>query len=563
MKRLLTIVLATIMIVSMFAVSASAFMDVTENFDELPAGLEGREDVTIQTNKALKITPKQIEWGYKGWIQLSDDMIDYDSTVSFYFKTMDYPDGWCYRLFLTLSDAIGRADESQTMGGIATGSNKDRTEANRGLGYVTYRPDHPDAPGTYPVYYDGYGFEDNSDEEKAKSVEILADTWYRVDLLVNFESKTTDVYLNGNLYATSNFSPNAAGYKGFKTYQGSSGNYENDFYVDEIVVREGLITPEENDIIANQDRDAIESDETVLVYEPFDALNPNTLSNTSKWEWSATEVEGFNQSTLTMTVPQAENEFADVYLPLSEIDLEGNATVSFKMMSSYIVKKLPGLKIDLVNADKEALGGFIVSGDAAKLMFDNGENLFGVRDDSGADIAFKANTWYQIDLLLNHANHSLTLYINGTRIGTVALVDDTLAGFTGILLSKQTETGTKPQGFTFDNLSAVEGLYVPGEAEEIEEDDDLVQIDLTYEEYINTTTKAPDTTKKPDDTTTKAPDTTKVPDNTTDAPDNTTKAPDTITDNKPDGGCGGVSLGAIIALAVGMFGVGFTVIKKK
>ena len=162
-----------------------------------------------------------------------------------------------------------------------------------------------------------------------------------------------------------------------------------------------------------QNRDAIEADQTVKIYEPFDELNANTLRNTSVWQYISTEIGGFNQSALAVNVPYGENEFVDAYIPFSYVSLEGNATVSFKMLTSYTVKKLPGLEINLVDDNKNALA------------------------------------------------------------------DDTITGFTGILLSKQA-------------------------------------------------TKAPDTT-----------------------------------DNKPDGGCGGVSLGAIIALAVGMFGVGFTVIDNK
>ena len=559
MKKLLAIVLATVMVVSMFAVSASAFMDVTENFDELPAGLEDREDVAIQSNKALKMSYTASEWGYKGFVSLSNELIDYNSTVSFYVKTNEYPDGWCHRLALALSDAIGKGDESQTMGGIATNGNCGRTVGSRSLGYISYNID-AEVPGTAIIYPNQIGNEEYSNE--GDFIEFVADQWFRIDLLVDFDNHTTDVYVDGAKYATANHSPNAVGYKGFKSYLFSSGNYAQDFYIDEMVVREGLIVPEDGDLIANQDRDAIEADETVTVYEPFDALNANTLSNTSKIPYSATEIDGFNQSTLSVEVSYGENDFADVYLPMSEIDLEDNATISFKMMTSFTTKKLPGLNLKLVNADKEVLGGFVVSNDSAKFMFDDGEHVFGIKGEDDKDIAFTSGKWYQISLLLNHANHSLTIYVDGVRFGTIALENADLEGFTGILLSKHATTGAKPQKFTFDNLSAVEGLYAPGVAEELAEDDALVTIDRVYVEVVDTTTKAPDTTKKPADTTTKAPDTTKVPDNTTDAPDNTTKAPDN-TDNKPDGGCGGVSLGAIIVLAVGMFGVGFTVIKKK
>lgn len=470
-KRIFAIAVSVLLLVSMLAVSVSAdgFADITINFDTMPEGLENVEGISLQSNKALKIllngkagdtnddrsNPVAAEWGYRGWIHLSDEMITKDSTVTFWVKRTGDVDGSTHALPLVLSDTLGKVSEGENLGGAAIGTdNRDRK-----IRYYT-----------------------NTDETTASAVAesnaVIADnTWVRMDYVVDFAAKKTAVYANCVLIGEGDFSANAMGYKGLKTGLWSGGNFDINYYIDEIVVRTGKLTPSETDICGKQDRDAIQKDSTVIVYEPFDTKNSNTLSNTASYPWSTVEVDAFNQSTLKVEVPKGEDAF-EAYMSFGKGTLTGNATVSFDVKSEYTVKKLPGLKIKLANADKKALGGIVIYNGG--LAYDNGTNMYWATDADGNQVKTDSGAWYSIDLLINYTNHSVTVYVNGARLGTIDMEASDMDGFSGILLSKASGEGGKPQIFTFDNLSVVSGLYASGADAALADSDALVTVDTHY-----------------------------------------------------------------------------------
>lgn len=473
MKRIFATVVSVLLLASMLAVSASAdgFADIKINFDTMPEGLEDVEGVSLQSNKALKILlngktgnsfedksdPVEVVWGYKGWIHLSDEMIAEDSTVTFWVKRTGEVDGSTHALPLVLSDSASspKMNEGENLGGAAIGTdNRDRK--------IRYYTNTADKVAT-TVEGSGAVIEDN--------------TWVRMDYVVNFATKKTAVYADCVLVGEGDFSANAMGYKGLKTALWSSGNYDIIYYVDEIVVRKGLLTPSENDVCGRQDRDAIQSDSTVMIYEPFDTKSSNTMSNTGSYPWSVVEVDAFNQSTLKVEVPKGNDAF-EAYMSFGKGTLAGNATVSFDVKSEYTVKKLPGLKIKLANADKKALGGIVIYNGG--IAYDDGTHVWSATDAEGNEVKTDTGVWYSIDLLINYTNHSVTVYVNGTRLGTVAMEASDMEGFSGILLSKASNDGAKPQTFTFDNLSVVAGLYAPGVEAALADSDPLMTVDTQW-----------------------------------------------------------------------------------
>lgn len=476
MKRIFATVVSVLLLASMLAVSASAdgFADIKINFDTMPEGLEDVEGVSLQSNKALKILlngkagnsnedrsdafdeqTQQIMWGYKGWIHLSDEMIATDSTVTFWVKRTGEVDGYTYALPLVLSDSMNRTYEGENLGGAAIGTdNRDKK--------IKYYTNTADDVAT-AVEGSGAVIEDN--------------TWVRMDYVVNFATKKTAVYADCVLVGEGDFSANAMGYKGLKTSLHSGGNFDINYYVDEIVVRKGLLTPSETDVCGRQDRDAIQSDSTVMIYEPFDTKNLKTVSTFGSFPWSVVEVNAFNQSTLKVEVPKGNDAF-EAYMSFGKGTLAGNATVSFDVKSEYTVKKLPGLKIKLANADKKALGGIVIYNGG--IAYDDGTHVWSATDAEGNEVKTDTGVWYSIDLLINYTNHSVTVYVNGTRLGTVAMEASDMEGFSGILLSKASNDGAKPQTFTFDNLSVVAGLYAPGVEAALADSDPLMTVDTQW-----------------------------------------------------------------------------------
>lgn len=530
MGKILAIVLAIIISSSM--TPADSINVVQDYMTDLPASLESREDVVVEysNSTALKITPNAVNWGHRGFIQISEDLIDYNSTVSFYMLTPVYPDGWCHRLPLVLSDAIGTVDQTPTMGGIVTNSNSGRTPESRGFGYYSYDSASGGTTFTYPDEYE--------------RIEFAEMQWFRVDMLVDFEYEMTEIYVDGVYYATASFSPDAYGYKGFKTFAVASGNYEQDFYVDEIVVREGLHEPEIDDIIALRDRNyAIEVDPSVVAYEPFDTVGSQVASTTSSWTMSVGYISGSGidyQSSLAVKLPAGTTKFADAYIPLGDTTVEDNATVSFMMKTSYGGSKLPGLEIKLVDSSKNVLGGIVISSDSAKLLLDNGDGLYTVKDVYKGDLDFESDEVYSIDLLVNRTNNSLTVYVDQTRVGTVALENGALDGFDGILLSKQAGSGTKSQKVSFSAITVVGGLYDPATLEVLEANDSRLKVDVGAPKAVESVTD---------------------PIYTTPAPNDQETEPD-ATDTE-SGSCVSLPFGAVIAAAVGILGMGITVIKRK
>lgn len=544
-KKILAIIVSALLLASMLAVSASAdgFADIKINFDTMPEGLQDVEGVSLQSNKALKILlngkvgntnddrsdPVAAEWGYKGWIHLSDEMIATDSTVTFWVKRTGYVDGSTHVLPLVLSDSMNKTSEGENLGGAAIGTdNRDRK--------IKYYTNTADATATVV---------------EGNSATIQDNTWVRMDYVVDFAAKKTAVYADCVLVGEGDFSANAIGYKGLKTALFSSGNFDISYYVDEIVVRTGKIVPTENDVCGRQDRDAIQSDSTVMIYEPFDAKGANTMSNTNSYPWSVVEVDAFNQSTLKVEVPK-DKDF-EAYMSFGKGTLAGNATVSFDVKSEYTVKKLPGLKIKLANADKKALGGIVIYNGG--IAYDDGTHMWWATDAEGKEVRTDTGVWYTVDLLINYTNHSITVYVNGTRLGTVAMEASDMEGFSGILLSKASSEGGKPQTFTFDNLSVVAGLYAPNLEAAVADGDALVTVDTQYKPELDVTGKGEANDEKPEDTQNGADN-----GNSDNGGADTTEATDGDTTEKKKGCKGSLTAGAAVLVIAS---AGMAAVSKK
>ena len=263
-----------------------------------------------------------------------------------------------------------------------------------------------------------------------------------------------------------------------KTATVSSGNFRGNLYVDELVLRSGKIVPSVTDVCSLQSRDAIEADDSVVIYQPFDSKTAQMWHNTTTSYLAVEEVNAFNQSTMLMTVPHGDKAF-EAYMSLSNTSLKGNATVSFKIKTDYTVNKLPGLEIKLADANKKVLGGIVMNHDG-KLCYDDGTNVYYAKDANDAQVVTKTGKWYNIDLLVNYKNHSITVYVDGTRLGTVAMEASDMDGFSGILFTKTSNNGAKTQSFSFDNLSVIAGLYPPGATSSLSDTDALVTIDTQY-----------------------------------------------------------------------------------
>ncbi len=462
------------LLASLLVLSVAAFADVQVDFEELPAGLDNVEGVSVASNKSLLVSlPGKAgddgvatEWGYKGWISISDTPITTDSTVTFYFMIENYPDRFCHMFPMLLSDAIGKTSEGQHLGGVCSNNN---ISDNKKAVLVSYTAD-------------------TTAKLVETDVDIPAGVWVRFDYLVDFTAKKTTVYMNCSELGTCDWTPDAVGFSGFKSCTLSSGNYRMNFYVDELVVRNGLTVPAADDICGVADANVLASDASVVKYDPFDSKNAKTISNTNWASFSIQQTGGFNRSTLELKVPHAATAF-EAYIPLSATPLGGNATVSFKIKTEYTVKNLPGLRVKLADSDRAPLGGFVVNRDAT-LAWDNGENVWPVAK-NGSSVVLKSGEWYYVELLVNYSNRSLTLYLNGDRLGTVALESTDLQGFCGVQLEKYSDTGAKAQNFSFDDLVAVSGLYPSGAISELAQDDPAVTIDVAYEAETGTDSQTP------------------------------------------------------------------------
>ena len=146
-------------------------------------------------------------------------------------------------------------------------------------------------------------------------------------------------------------------------------------------------------------------------------------------------------------------------------------------------------------------------------------------------------------MLVNYTGKSLTVYVDGNRIGTVALEGE-LNGFSGLALSKSATNGTKNLTVTFDNLVVKEGLLAPGVAAPLADNDALVTVDTHYVPEENKNESGNNSNTNKDNGDDKAAQTTDV------ATDSTTV--DDVTEEKK--GCGSsIALGSI-ALMIGALG---------
>lgn len=546
-KRILAIIISALLLMSMLATSVAAdgFADVNVDFNTMPNGLDGVEGISLQTNKALKIsiggkagdkfgsTEGAItdQWAFLGFVPISDELITTDSTVTFWMNLEAYPDGYSHGFPLVLTDASGKIANGENLGGIGTNNN---IGGNKNL-----------------LLYNNV---EGAGKSVATNTALPAATWARVDFVVDFAAKKTSVYVDYALLGECNFTANAIGFKGMKTATMSSGNFRGNLFVDELVVRGGKIVPAVDDVCSKQSRDAIEADDSVLIYQPFDSKTAQMWHNTTTSYLAVEEIDAFNQSTMQMTVPHGDKAF-EAYMSLSDTALKGNATVSFKVKTDYTVNKLPGLEIKLADANKKVLGGIVMNHDG-KLCYDDGTNVYYAKDASDQQIVTKTGKWYNVDLLVNYRNHSITVYLDGVRLGTVAMEASDMDGFNGILFTKASDKGAKTQNFSFDNLSVIAGLYTPGSGSSLSDTDGLVSIDTQYSEdaAAGTGDKAEDAKKdeeKKDDVA--ADDSTKT--------DGATSKDTAASTEEKKGGCGS-SLSAGSA-AIALAGAAIAVVSKK
>lgn len=543
MKKILALLICAALCLPMLFLSASAFESIEENFDTLPASLNGVEGVALQSNGYLKISlPGQSNteakattwgWGWKANIPLSSTLITTDTTVTLSMRTDYVRNGWYWEAPFVLADDIGKATEGQMMGGISFsyGFSNDG-EKCKNIKYISTEDGNQ---GTR-IYTD---------------YEPTENSWVRVDLLVDFTNKKTEVYVAGQKQGTANWSAEAVGFKCFKMYTNSIGNLDQEYDLDEVVLRNGLIAPTSDDSYA-QGRSAIEADPTVFNYISFDAMPENCLTNNNGVGWTIANDSSFSQSMLNMRIPKGEDAF-EAYMSLSESSITGNATVSFKVQNTYTVNKLPGLKIKLTDAQKNVLGGIVI-GENATLKIDDGTHVYAPFNGEKQPTTLFTGKWFKITLLVNYTNHSLTVYVNDTRIGTVALESSTMTGFTGVTFSKLATNGLKPLDVALDEFLVVDGLFTPGSMTALSDTDALVTIDTAFEEATEAQTEAQ--TNKPGASTEKA--TTAG----TGEPAATGEAKTEKTEEKKSG-CGSTVASVGVLLSVFTIGLGCTVRSKK
>ena len=512
----------------------------TEDFTNVPVGMEGVNCVSVVGNKVLKITQPgkaasdvsggvSTVWGYKSYIKLSDTMITENCTVSWYMKLNESVDGFGHNYPLVLTDEMGKVSDGHNLTGITNS-------------YDEY--------GTVNLYgeVDGSVTTIATEAKMTPNGRKTPGEWKRIDVQIDFTNDKAIWYFDGELLGEVTLG-DLEGFKGIKSFTVSSGNFTNSMFVDEIVVRKGLIAPTATDMIAKKDRDAIEASADVLAYQPFDAVGGDTMSNSTAIGFEAVEDKTFaNQSSLNIIVPRGDDAF-EAKIPMGTADITGNTTVSIKLKAEYTVKTTPGLKLKLVNAENKVLGGIVVGADAT-LMFDDGTNVYHAKNANGEYIPFITGTWYELTMLVNHTGKSLTVYVDGVRIGSVALEGD-LSGFSGLALSKCATNGTKNLTVTLDNLIVEEGLLAPDADAPLADNDARVTVDTHYVPEENKT-EDNKTNDKNDD---------KNTEETTDAPSDEVSV-EVVTDDEEKKGCGSsIAIGGI-ALMVAVVGTA-TVVRRK
>ncbi|MBQ8817557.1 MAG: hypothetical protein IJZ83_03200 [Clostridia bacterium] len=510
----------------------------TEDFSTVPSGMENVNGVSIVGNKVLKITqpgakdaenPVPTVWGYKSYIKLSDSMITENCTVSWYMKLSEAPDGWSHPYPMVLTDELGKVADGHNLTGISNWTDE--------YGSVKM---YGDVDGSFTTV--------DTTAKMTPGGRKTPGEWKRIDVQIDFTNDKAIWYFDGELLGEVKLG-DLDGFKGIKSFTVSSGNFTNSMFVDEIVVRKGLIAPTATDMIAKKDRDAIEASADVLAYQPFDAVGGDTMSNSTSIGFEAVEDKTFaNQSSLNIIVPRGDDAF-EAKIPMGTADITGNTTVSIKFKAEYTVKTTPGLKFKLVNAENKVLGGIVVGADAT-LMFDDGTNVYHSKNANGEYIPFITGTWYELTMLVNHTGKSLTVYVDGVRIGSVALEGD-LSGFSGLALSKCATNGTKNLTVTLDNLIVEEGLLAPDADAPLADNDARVTVDTHYVPEENKT-EDNKTNDKNDD---------KNTEETTDAPSDEVSVDD-VTDDEEKKGCGSsIAIGGI-ALMVAVVGTA-TVVRRK
>ena len=512
----------------------------TEDFTNVPAGMEGVNGVSVVGNKVLKITqPGKVAsdvsggvstvWGYKSYIKLSDTMITENCTVSWYMKLNESVDGFGHPYPMVLTDELGKVADGHNLTGISNWTDE--------YGSVKM---YGDVDGSFTTV--------DTTAKMTPGGRKTPGEWKRIDVQIDFTNDKAIWYFDGELLGEVKLG-DLDGFKGIKSFTVSSGNFTNSMFVDEIVVRKGLIAPTATDMIAKKDRDAIEASADVLAYQPFDAVGGDTMSNSTAIGFEAVEDKTFaNQSSLNIIVPRGDDVF-EAKIPMGTADITGNTTVSIKLKAEYTVKTTPGLKFKLVNAENKVLGGIVVGADAT-LMFDDGTNVYHAKNANGEYIPFITGTWYELTMLVNHTGKSLTVYVDGVRIGSVALEGD-LSGFSGLALSKCATNGTKNLTVTLDNLIVEEGLLAPDADAPLADNDARVTVDTHYVPEENKT-EDNKTNDKNDD---------KNTEETTDAPSDEVSVDD-VTDDEEKKGCGSsIAIGGI-ALMVAVVGTA-TVVRRK
>lgn len=474
---LLTLValLATLSLTAFADVAEPAFPTFTEEFETMPSGLENNSFVSLVGNTALNIsipgkagdypgadasTAVTPEWGYKGWIAISDEAITTDCTVSFWCRLEKAQDGFNNGFNLTLSDNIGKPEEGHNLASIRM----DHTEFAK----VSYMESCGSADPTYASAPDGC----QMSAGRGKTGE-----WQRFDIQVDFTNGKAVYFMNCNKIGEGTLGSEITGFKGFKTSLVSSGNYRADWFVDELIVQNGICTPEADDVASIKDRDALKSDPAIVKYLPFDALN-GSMSNTAVVTWKIVETAGFNQSLLDLTVARNDESFTPIYFPVSATDLSGDLTASLTFRTDYVIKNLPGLVLSLQNAAGTSVAEVIIGSDTA-LCFRDGEHVYNAKK-NGSTVFFRSGEWYTLTLILNRTGKSLTVYVNNDRIGSVAIGDT--AGFAGILLDRYVTTGAKDGKFSFDRLTVAAGMLAPGNDTPLDANDPLVTVDTRYTE---------------------------------------------------------------------------------
>lgn len=447
MKKLLCFVISVVLVFASIASVAvfAADKDVIyqNDFTKLPTNIvsENSESVKHVAGSSLNMHIPAENTAWSEYIPLSNSQIKGDITVSMYVRA-DW-DG----------NAGGKWDNGMLIQFVQNAGGTPITQ----FGIW---------PNNASLHYN-----DGADHETEYI--FTPEKWCRIDLCIDRTNEKCLLYYDCTLVAEYAIARADLGYiQGIRLNRISGQERENDYYIDNVLVRQGIFAPATNDIYASGVVADILSADTTVVYQTFDAMPTGTSGATT-----FRQIANVGVDSKYIEILGEPSAALNTYIPFSDTAITGNTTVSFALKTSVKDMKHSGMKIMLTAADGKAVGGFAVGSDNYMQYIRNGEAVT-VRDSGGRKVMVKGNTWGTVSLLVNSEKGSVTLFYNGTRIRSYAIDADN-AGFSGITLTKLGE-GTSDISVGIDDIEVVRGLYAPTSAKELSVSDAIMDIDADY-----------------------------------------------------------------------------------